>query len=108
MKLFFIQKDAAERRARRGCTARPSCTARFDAEAPRPRRGAGEQGGVIRVADIRKSPDGAEPRAIPERLDYGKASPGAVKAMVGLEVHTRRSGLEHSLIELVKVRASQL
>lgn len=49
-----------------------------------------------------------EPRAIPQRLDYGVASPGALKAMVGLEAHVRRSGLEHSLIELVKTRASQL
>lgn len=47
-------------------------------------------------------------RKVPQRLDYGEASPGALKAMIGLEAHTRRSGLEHSLLELVKTRASQL
>lgn len=52
--------------------------------------------------------DEQQPRAIPVRLDYAQASPGAFKAMLGLEAHVRRSGLEHSLIELVKIRASQL
>lgn len=42
------------------------------------------------------------------RLDYAKASPEGVKALRGLEAHVRRSGLEQSLLELVKVRASQL
>ncbi|TAM17555.1 MAG: carboxymuconolactone decarboxylase family protein [Candidimonas sp.] len=43
-----------------------------------------------------------------ERLDYKKASPGAFQAMLGLEKYVRQSGLEQSLIELVKMRVSQI
>ncbi len=43
-----------------------------------------------------------------ERLDYKKASPGAYQAMLGLEQFVRKSGLEHSLLELVKMRVSQI
>lgn len=42
------------------------------------------------------------------RLNYSEVSPGVIKAMMGLEKHARNSGLEASLLELVKVRASQL
>ena len=42
------------------------------------------------------------------RFDYAKVAPGANEAMRGLERHVRGSGLERSLIELVKIRASQL
>jgi len=43
-----------------------------------------------------------------QRLDFGKASPTAYKALLGLEHTVRESGLEHSLLELVKLRASQI
>ena len=43
-----------------------------------------------------------------ERLDYAKASPAGYQAMAGLERHVRNCGLEHSLLELVKTRASQI
>lgn len=43
-----------------------------------------------------------------QRLDYKAASPAAFKAMLGLEACTRESGLEHSLLELVKMRVSQI
>lgn len=42
------------------------------------------------------------------RLDYSKASPGALKAMLGLETHVATSSLEMVLIELVKLRVSQI
>ena len=42
------------------------------------------------------------------RIDYNKASPDALKAMLGLERYVRGSGLEGSLIHLVKMRASQI
>ena len=42
------------------------------------------------------------------RIEYGRVAPGAMTAMLGLEDYVHRSGLEPSLIELVKVRASQL
>jgi len=43
-----------------------------------------------------------------QRLDFAKASPAAYKALLGIENYVRESGLEHSLLELVKLRASQI
>ncbi|KIQ57084.1 carboxymuconolactone decarboxylase family protein [Pseudomonas fluorescens] len=42
------------------------------------------------------------------RLDYYSASPGAMKAMIGLEAMTSRLSIEPALLHLVKIRASQL
>jgi AhpD family alkylhydroperoxidase len=42
------------------------------------------------------------------RIDYRTASPAAFKAMLAMETQVRHSGLEHSLIELVKMRVSQI
>lgn len=42
------------------------------------------------------------------RLDYYAAAPEVMRAMVGLERAVVSSGLEMSLIELVKTRASQI
>jgi AhpD family alkylhydroperoxidase len=42
------------------------------------------------------------------RIDLFKSAPDAIKAMMGLETYVRASGLQPSLIELVKMRASQL
>jgi AhpD family alkylhydroperoxidase len=46
--------------------------------------------------------------AMKARLDFRKASPQAEKAMMGLHMFVRNCGLDHSLMELVKLRASQL
>jgi AhpD family alkylhydroperoxidase len=43
-----------------------------------------------------------------ERLDYMKAAPEGFKAMRNLEIYCRQSGLEPALLELVKIRASQI
>ena len=43
-----------------------------------------------------------------QRIDYKQAAPGAFKAMLGLETYVRGSGLDHSLLELVKTRVSQI
>ena len=43
-----------------------------------------------------------------ERIDYVKASPGIREAMYALGRHVRNSGLEPSLLELVRLRASQI
>ena len=43
-----------------------------------------------------------------QRLDFAKASPAAYKALAGVENYVRESGLEHRLLELVKLRASQI
>ncbi|MGH8259403.1 MAG: carboxymuconolactone decarboxylase family protein, partial [Steroidobacteraceae bacterium] len=42
------------------------------------------------------------------RTDFTKVSPEGYKAMSGLESYVRRSGLEPPLLELVKLRASQI
>jgi AhpD family alkylhydroperoxidase len=42
------------------------------------------------------------------RIDVGKVSPGAFRAMFGLEKFVRESGLEPSLLHLIKMRASQI
>jgi AhpD family alkylhydroperoxidase len=43
-----------------------------------------------------------------QRIDYKKVAPEAYKAMQGIEAYVRGSGLEHSLLELVKTRVSQI
>jgi AhpD family alkylhydroperoxidase len=43
-----------------------------------------------------------------QRLNYGKIAPEAMHAMRGLEQYVRQSGLESSLLELVRFRASQI
>lgn len=42
------------------------------------------------------------------RLNYGKAAPGAMKAMGALETYIEECGIETSLQDLVKLRASQI
>lgn len=42
------------------------------------------------------------------RSDYAKAAPGGVQAMYKLHKYVEHSGLERSLLELVKTRASQI
>ncbi len=43
-----------------------------------------------------------------QRLDYKLASPEAFKAMLHTQNQVHKSGLEDSLLELVKSRASQI
>jgi AhpD family alkylhydroperoxidase len=43
-----------------------------------------------------------------ERLDPLKASPDAYQAMLALSRYAETNGIEHSLLELVKMRASQI
>ncbi len=42
------------------------------------------------------------------RFEYHKEAPGAMRAMVSLQKYVEESGLERSLLELVKTRASQI
>ena len=42
------------------------------------------------------------------RIDYTKAAPEILKAMMCLEEQVQKSGLEKSLLDLVKLRASQI
>jgi AhpD family alkylhydroperoxidase len=43
-----------------------------------------------------------------QRLDFYKSSPEAIKAMIGLEQRIGKSSLEKPLVELVRLRASQI
>jgi AhpD family alkylhydroperoxidase len=43
-----------------------------------------------------------------KRFNFAQLSPGGYKAMTGLETYLRGCGLERPLIELVKLRASQI
>src|SRR5262244_2267738 len=42
------------------------------------------------------------------RIEHVKVDPNDVKAMMGLQAYVNESGLEHALLELVKLRASQI
>ena len=42
------------------------------------------------------------------RLNFAQASPAATHAMLGLEKYVRESGLEQGLLELVRMRTSQI
>ncbi|SAK56555.1 carboxymuconolactone decarboxylase family protein [Caballeronia arationis] len=43
-----------------------------------------------------------------QRLDFYKANPAAIEALVGVEKRIGKSALEKSLTELVRLRASQI
>jgi AhpD family alkylhydroperoxidase len=43
-----------------------------------------------------------------QRLDATKISPAAFKAMSGVQTYVDQSGLERPLLELIKIRASQI
>ena len=43
-----------------------------------------------------------------QRLDFYKANPAAVKALIGVEERIGKSALEKSLTELVRLRASRV
>lgn len=45
---------------------------------------------------------------MPQRLDYAKISPGASRALYGLETYLQSSGLDPKLLDLVRLRASQI
>jgi AhpD family alkylhydroperoxidase len=40
------------------------------------------------------------------RINFHELAPGAIKALLGIDQFVRSSGLEHSVYELVKIRAS--
>jgi AhpD family alkylhydroperoxidase len=45
---------------------------------------------------------------MPSRIEYLKVAPGGYRAMLGLEEYLHQCGLEGSLLDLVKLRASQV
>jgi AhpD family alkylhydroperoxidase len=60
------------------------------------------------VLDAIAAAAAAAPTGHAPRLDYAHVAPGAVRAQFGLEQYVRDSGLEHSLLHLVKMRASYM
>lgn len=42
------------------------------------------------------------------RLEYREMAPGAIQGMLGLVNYVRDSGLDHALVELIEIRASQI
>ena len=42
------------------------------------------------------------------RIDLMHVNPGVVQAMLGLERQIRQAGLDHGLLDLVRMRASQI
>lgn len=49
-----------------------------------------------------------EVMTMPSRLNYAKANPAALQAMRAVEEYVQKSGLEAKLLELVRLRASQI
>lgn len=47
-------------------------------------------------------------RTMKPRIDYRKTAPAGISALSALENYVRQSGLEPALLELVKLRASQI
>ena len=42
------------------------------------------------------------------RIDFTKVAPDALKAVLALETYVHRSGIEPSLLDLIKIRSSQI
>ena len=42
------------------------------------------------------------------RIDFTHVTPGVIQAMLGLERQVRQAGLDHRLLDLVRMRASQI
>jgi AhpD family alkylhydroperoxidase len=60
------------------------------------------------VVTAPSEPAGGEHDAEPARIDYASVFPTGVRAMIGLQRAVETSGLEPLLLELVKMRASQI
>ena len=61
------------------------------------------------IAAVQAGSDGEESTgAHGPRIDYTRVSPEAVRPQFAMEAFVRQCGLEHSLIELVKLRASYI
>ncbi len=55
-----------------------------------------------------KHTQGKKDTNMDQRVDYGKAAPEGTRALRGLEEYVRQCGLEPGLLDLVRIRASQL
>jgi AhpD family alkylhydroperoxidase len=57
------------------------------------------------TSPVRPTDNGSSTHREP-RMDYARVAPGALRAQFGMEAYVRCSGLELSLLELVRLRAS--
>ena len=64
--------------------------------------------GFVITSRFRGKPSHTPERTMSQRLDYYKASKEATNAMLGLEKSVSQFGLEKDLLELVRLRASQI
>lgn len=55
-----------------------------------------------------RSNQGALEHTVEARIDFYKASPDALKALIALDVAVGKLGLDAALLDLVKLRASQI
>ena len=69
--------------------------------------GSNRKRGESKIPVIPGNQDGMEGN-MKARIEYGKASPEARKAMFGLAQYLDQSGWEHSLLNLIDLRASQI
>ena len=60
------------------------------------------------LADSARRPHEINTFCMEQRIDYKRIAPDAYTAMAGIERYVRKTGLEHSLLELLKIRASQI
>lgn len=63
---------------------------------------------AARIASVLAKVESATDTEGALRIDSQQVAPGAVQAMLGIENYLRNSGLEKSLLTLVKIRASQI
>lgn len=71
---------------------------------PRNSIGLSRRDNVMSVRSVQEEKVGT----IKPRIDYRKTAPDGISALSGLENYVRQSGLEAGLLELVKLRASQI
>jgi AhpD family alkylhydroperoxidase len=63
---------------------------------------------MTETMEMRETLAPAERATETQRIDYATLAPGAVKVLQGVEQYVRQSGLERSLLHLVKLRASYM
>jgi AhpD family alkylhydroperoxidase len=63
---------------------------------------------MMETTEMRETVESATITSDAQRIDYAALAPGALKVLLGVEQYVRQSGLERSLLHLVKLRASYM
>src|ERR1700760_859123 len=77
-------------------------------EGPPPRQPSHKGIAILRREEHWNHVNEQEEKSMKPRMNFFKAAPETIKALVAVEDQVKASGLELSLIELVKTRASQI